>query len=521
MEDNELIERYFRGELQRDEVIAFEKRLTTDQAFKELFEIESVVLKSIQYSVEKERIQRLAVATAIQPTASVHWLKSYNLVYAGGAALVVWLISNIVFGILHIDASLIKWIGLAIAFTLSAVAIFRVERQFSFKLVATSAINGLILFVICSGIDSINQGVKFNDKVKEATLIPYTHATVWWPTQSLVDSVTQQKSINRELNKQKDQLNIVLRSVRDSCFESRFDKIVPIILPKHTITASGMDYEADVFAAVSYLLDDAEITIDGKPIEIAKDPKTGMSVGRIKLKAEADNSGLTKRSFEASIKIRGKDYKDQFEYFVAKPVIKVTTGAMPILYMNCGNEVNIEVPALGTSYDPTFKAEGAEVIKGAKTGMVTIIPKQRKISVSVSNGGTKLGDQLFDVKNIPAPRLVAYIGSTPVDLSTGIRAIQQGNLTIKAVPEENFRQLVPNDARYRITKADITLGRGTAAVAALKGANENLDLWAWTSQARPGDRIVIEVKTVVRKTFNDTEEVVTLSGKSTIIIPIW
>ncbi len=50
------------------------------------------------------------------------------------------------------------------------------------------------------------------------------------------------------------------------------------------------------------------------------------------------------------------------------------------------------------------------------------------------------------------------------------------------------------------------LGRGTAGVQRLNATNENPDLRSWISQARPGDRIVIDIKDVSRRTFKDEEE---------------
>ncbi len=94
----------------------------------------------------------------------------------------------------------------------------------------------------------------------------------------------------------------------------------------------------------------------------------------------------------------------------------------------------------------------AEVIKGAKAGQVTIIPKQRKVSISVSSSGAAIGNANFDVKNVPEPKYIAYIGSTPVDLRNGIRANQIANLMFKAEPEANFKEEVPKDARYRIRR---------------------------------------------------------------------
>ncbi len=299
----------------------------------------------------------------------------------------------------------------------------------------------------------------------------------------------------------------------------KLDKFIPMVRSKSSTVAAGAKYEAEMFLTGSSSALVSEFFKDGAALPIVED-KSGVKMGKVEFTAQGggyDATGIAKKSFKAKITVKGQDFEDVIEYFVAQPVIKVTTGNAPTLYMNCGNTVNIEVPALGTSYNPTFSAANAEIIKGAKPGMVTIIPKQRKISVAVSNGGTKLGDQPFDVKNIPDPRYIAYVGSTPVDLRSGIKANQLGNLTIKAVPDENFKEEVPKDARYRIKKADISLGRGTASVQNIRGSNENPDLRSWIGQARPGDKIVIEIKEVSRRNFKDDEEKVDVKGSSGII----
>ena len=299
----------------------------------------------------------------------------------------------------------------------------------------------------------------------------------------------------------------------------QLDKFIPMVRAKSSTVAAGAKYEAEMFLTGSSTALSSEFFKDGAKLPIIED-KSGVKMGKVEFTAQGggyDALGIAKKSFKAKITVKGQDFEDLIEYYVAQPIIRVTTGNAPTLYMNCGNTVNIEVPALGSNYNPSFSAASAEIIKGAKAGMVTIIPKQRKISVSVSNAGTKLGDQSFDVKNIPEPKYIAYVGSNPVDLRTGIKANQLGNLTIKAVPEENFKQEVPKDARYRIKKADIALGRGTASVQSLRGTNENPDLRAWIGQARPGDKIVIEIKDVSRRNFKDEEEKVDIKGSSGII----
>lgn len=299
----------------------------------------------------------------------------------------------------------------------------------------------------------------------------------------------------------------------------QLDKFIPMVRAKSSTIAAGAKYEAEMFLTGSSTALVSEFFKDGAKLPIIED-KSGVKMGKVEFTAQGggyDALGIAKKSFKAKITVKGQDFEDLIEYYVAQPIIRVTTGNAPTLYMNCGNTVNIEVPALGSAYNPTFSAASAEIIKGAKPGMVTIIPKQRKISVSVSNGGTKLGDQAFDVKNIPEPKYIAYIGTTPVDLRTGIKANQLGNLTIKAEPEANFKQEVPKDARYRIKKADIQLGRGTASVQSLRGTNENPDLRGWIGQARPGDKIVIEIKDVTRRNFKDEEEKIPVTGSNGVI----
>jgi hypothetical protein len=116
---------------------------------------------------------------------------------------------------------------------------------------------------------------------------------------------------------------------------------------------------------------------------------------------------------------------------------------------------------------------------------------------------------------------IAYIGNSPVDLRNGIKANQIATLRFAAEPENNFKEEVPKDARYRVKRAEIILGRGTTGVQRLNATNENPDLRAWASQARPGDRIVIDIKDVIRRTYQDDEEKVTVRGSSGIIsIPV-
>jgi gliding motility-associated protein GldM len=303
-----------------------------------------------------------------------------------------------------------------------------------------------------------------------------------------------------------------------------FDQFIPMVRAKSSTVAAGAKYEAQMFLTGSSTALQSEFYKDGAKLSTVADA-SGVTMGKVEFTAQGggyDAHGLAKKSFKAEIKVKGQTFTQNIEYFVAQPTIRVTTGNAPTLYMNCGNTVNIEVPTLGSDYNPQFSAAGgAEIIKGSKPGLVTIIPKQRKISVAVNNGGMNIGSQGFDVKNVPTPRYVAYVGNTPVDLRNGIKANQIATLRFVAEPEANFKEEVPKDARYRVKRAEVILGRGTAGVQRMNATSENPDLRSWTNQARPGDRVVIDIKDVVRRTYQDEEEKVAVTGSSGIIsIPI-
>lgn len=289
----------------------------------------------------------------------------------------------------------------------------------------------------------------------------------------------------------------------------RFDKFVPMVRPKSSTVAAGAKYEAQLFLTGSSTAILPEFYRDGQKLEVMEDA-TGVKMGKVEFRAQGggyDKNGIARKTFKAEIRMNDTTFTQDIEYFVAQPVIRVTTGNAPTLYMNCGNTVNIEVPTLGSDYNPSFSANGAQVIKGDKPGRVTIIPTQRKVSVTVNNAGTLIGTQPFDVKPIPKPSYVVLDnGGKEVDKKNGIRGTSLTGLRVRAEAEDNFKNEVPKDANYRIRNMEVIHARGTAPINRMNATNEILDLSAWRSQFRPGDRIVIEIKTVTRRTYKGEDE---------------
>ena len=304
----------------------------------------------------------------------------------------------------------------------------------------------------------------------------------------------------------------------------RFESIIPMVRPKSSVVAAGAPYEADMFISASSSSLTPEMFYNGKPIPIEADPLTGIKMGKVKFTAAGgtyDAQGNSKQSYKAEIRLNDEIYPQTIEYIVAKPTIRVTTGALPRLYMGCGNDVNIEVPSLGTEYNPKFSATGAEIQQGSQKGKAVIIPNQRKVTVSVSSSGTFIGTETFDVKPVPRPRIVAKDNNgRDIDLKNGIKAGSVIGLRINAEAEENFKNEVPKDANYRVRNMVVILARGTARVQEMTVTSELVDISAWRSQMRPGDRITIEPRNVVRMTYKGAPEQVTVTGQDLVTIPI-
>lgn len=288
------------------------------------------------------------------------------------------------------------------------------------------------------------------------------------------------------------------------------DTFVPMVIPESNTVAAGARYRGKMFVAASASGVIPTMKRNGSPLVVADDPKTSIKMGNVEFVASASSYGpgdISKQSYLAEISFKDTTIKMPIEYFVAKPVIRVTTGNRPTLYKQCGNMVNVDVPSLGTNYNPTFTAKGATIVPGAKPSQPIIIPKEGKVELTVSSGGALLGTEIFDVKPIPKPRYVARnAAQNIIDLRAGERKGQLSTIKVSAEAEENFKQEVPKDAVYRIRSMEVILARGSSPVKREIFTNESVDLSSWRNLMKAGDNLVIDIKTVTRRTFEGQEE---------------
>lgn len=289
----------------------------------------------------------------------------------------------------------------------------------------------------------------------------------------------------------------------------KFDRIVPMVLPESKYVAAGTKYSAKMFIAASssgitptMKYNDRDISVDAS------------GQGLVEFTASASNydkDGLSRQTYLASITVpqpggRDTTFQETFEYFVVRPVIQIQSQSVNALYLNCGNKLDIQVPALGTSYNPSFNAKGGDAIKGADKGQVTIVPKTaNEVELSISSNGNLIGTRSFGVRRIPAPEIRVYLNpNEQVNEKTGISS-KTPRLYLRAIADESFAQFLPDDAQFRIAQAEVTLVSGGIGRKTIQ-AGEVVDLTAIAAQARKGDQIVIEIKKVQRQNFKKEVE---------------
>ena len=289
-----------------------------------------------------------------------------------------------------------------------------------------------------------------------------------------------------------------------------FNKLGVEASAESNTVAAGTKYKAVLFLTASATGLEQKMTYNGSSIPVT-DGK-----GKVEFTARPgafDANGNAKASWTGTIRINrgGRDtvFTKKIEYMVSKPVMQIQSASVQALYLNCGNKLNVQVPALGAQYKPSFSASGAVSIPGSTTGEVTLIPNSSSVTLNVSSDGNPIGSQTFKVRPIPRPEIKCFVGGREANERQGTPITAVRNLQMRAIPDEGFANSLPEDARYRVSGYEIILVRGRRPAMPSRTINgQSADLSDIVNAAREGDRLNIEVKGVQRMNFrNQVEEV--------------
>lgn len=298
-----------------------------------------------------------------------------------------------------------------------------------------------------------------------------------------------------------------------------FDKIGAFASAESNTVAAGTKYKAELFLTASASSISPKMTLNGSPLAVGPDGH-----GKVEFTARPgsfDASGNAKANWTGTIRFNqnGRDttFKVLVPYTITKPVMQIQSASVQALYFKCGNKLTVNVPALGAQYKPGFSASGASVITGSKLGDVTLVPNSKEVTLSVSSGGNAIGSQTFQVRPIPKPTIEAYAGSRQVNEKQGTPGTALRTLNLRAIPDAGFATFLPDDAKFRVSRYEVTLVRGRRPAIPTKPVNgPTADLSDVVNAYREGDRLYIEVKEVQRQNFQGNVEPVNVSKQFNI-----
>jgi gliding motility-associated protein GldM len=293
-----------------------------------------------------------------------------------------------------------------------------------------------------------------------------------------------------------------------------FDKIGAFASAESNTVAAGTKYKAELFLTASASSISPKMTLNGGPLAVNPEGK-----GKVEFTARPgafDKDGNAKASWTGTIRFNqnGRDttFTVKVPYTITKPVMQIQSASVQALYFKCGNKLTVSVPALGAQYKPSFSASGAAVIQGGKVGDVTLVPNSKEVTLNVSSEGNAIGSQTFQVRPIPKPDIQCFVGGRPINDKQGTPGTAVRSMTLKAIPDAGFLTFLPDDARYRVSRYEVTLVRGKRPAMGTKTiTGGTADLSDVVNAYREGDRLYVEVKDVQRQNFQGNVEPVNVS----------
>ncbi|MBO9698916.1 MAG: gliding motility protein GldM [Sporocytophaga sp.] len=303
--------------------------------------------------------------------------------------------------------------------------------------------------------------------------------------------------------------------------EYKVDELLPMVRTGTKIIPAGMKYEADVFLTAITNSDKPKISVGNADLVVDNN-----GVGKFSFTASGGNyiGGEIKKSWTGKIKIKKPNGQDTIytiteDYIVTEPVIQVQSATPPALYKNCGNNLNIQVPALANNYNPDFKIEGASVTKGSRKGEVMIVPTGSipTVSLKVSSNGNYIGEQKFTIKLIPPPTVEVRVNGRVIDPRVGVEAKTVRNISVRMIPNPDFQRMLPREANYNITEWAVSLGRGRRGSPAKTFKTATINVNDLGSQLNPNDNIIIDIKQVKRRNYKGDLEDVKMPEKPEVV----
>lgn len=304
-------------------------------------------------------------------------------------------------------------------------------------------------------------------------------------------------------------------------FSFTVDSLIAFQAPSAEVVAAGMKFQTTLAVGLASKSVKPEFVGSGLSMDPGGSTATMTIPANGSVIPDGQSEGI--QHYTATIKVPKADgeivtipVKGQFR--VRRPEVVVRSRELQILYRDCGNTVNVDVPSLGDNYNPDFsKSEGGQVISSATNKKdITIVPgsgKNFKLSVYSNTNGQKIKieDLKYNVIRPVQPR-IAVILPNGQELNAMQPISKKTTVKVKLLPNQEFAQALPRDARYKATTVKLLLQDGLqppVTVATVSGDKIQdgvpLDLGSALRNAYPGAKIFFQVEGVKRINFQNKQ----------------
>lgn len=275
------------------------------------------------------------------------------------------------------------------------------------------------------------------------------------------------------------------------------DKFDGKVIPTNGIyITAGSEYAADIFLAASSSRMQAEVMVNGSPINVED------GVGKYKITASGEGEKKYKGVISTK-KASGEQMNVEFEaeYTVIKPLAVVSATKMNVVYRAIDNPISISVPGYSANEVQARPSVGA--LKNDKqpgTYNLMVAPGDQSmetiITVTVkdkSNGQMrKMGEQRYRIKNIPRP--TPMLG--PIDASgdVTIGKLKAANFVATQLKDFAFEGIKYTPQSWKMVYVPRT---GNATVIIGSGSIISPQAKAFLNNARSNDKIILyDIKAV-------------------------
>ena len=182
--------------------------------------------------------------------------------------------------------------------------------------------------------------------------------------------------------KEKELLDLLNSRLGVATFKA--DKVIDINAPISTIVPAGLQFQTKLYVAMSSSQIQPKFSSPQGTPKVEEDGGALLTIGASGgVIPKGKNEGTQKYSYTIQVpKATGgfETITKEATFTVRKPEIVVTSAAIQILYRDCGNDVNIDVPALGDQYSPKVTASTADIYpnKGSKIKF-RIVPRGKPV----------------------------------------------------------------------------------------------------------------------------------------------